>query len=139
MEWFSFDGVPWLGVLLAFVVASVMGWFWYSPRGFFRPWQRAVGFTDAQMEGANMGLAFGQMVVGNVLGLIVLAALLLALGIDSWWAATLTGGVLGFAFRGGAHMLHDGFAMRGPVATWIDTAHDTLALTLSGLPIGLFR
>lgn len=138
MEWFTLEGVPWLGLLLAFVVTSVLGWFWYSPQAFFRPWQRAVGFTDEQMKDANMGLAFGQMVVGNVLGLLVLAALLIALGVETWWGAALTGGVLGLAFRGGAHMLHDGFAMRGPVATWIDTAHDTLALAISGLLIGLF-
>lgn len=138
MEWFSIDGIPWLGVLLAFVATFALGFFWYSPQGFFRPWQRAVGFTDEQMKDAKMGLAFGQMVVGNVLGLLVLAVLLVSLGVDSWWGAAVTGGVLGFAFRGGAHLLHDGFAIRGPVATWIDTAHDTLALAVSGLIIGLF-
>jgi hypothetical protein len=138
MEWLSFDGVPWLGFLLAFLATFVLGWFWYSPQGFFKPWQKAVGFSDEDMKGANMGLAFGQMVVGNVLGLLVLTALLLALGVDTWWAAAGTGAVLGLAFRGGAHLLHDGFALRGPVATWIDIAHDTLALALSGLLIGLF-
>ena len=97
-----------------------------------------MGFSDEDMKSANMGLAFGQMVVGNLLGLLVLTALLIALGIDSWWAAAGTGAVLGLALRGGAHLLHDGFALRGPVATWIDIAHDTLALALSGLVIGLF-
>ncbi|WP_084106656.1 DUF1761 domain-containing protein [Demequina sp. NBRC 110056] len=138
MEWLTFEGIPWLGVGLAFLATFVLGWFWYSPQGFFKPWQRAVGFTDEQMKDARMGLAFGQMVLGNVLGLLLLSVLLVALGIDSWGAAALTGALLGFAFRGGAHLLHDGFAIRGPVATWIDIAHDTLALAISGLIIGLF-
>ena len=111
---------------------------WYSPMGFFRAWQRAVGFTDEDMVDARMGLAFGQMIAGSAIGLLVLAMLLVALGVSSWWEGALTGAVLGFAFRGGAHLVHDGFAMRAPLATWIDTAHDTLALALAGLVMALF-
>ncbi|MFV0633077.1 DUF1761 domain-containing protein [Demequina sp.] len=138
MDWFTLEGLPWVGIALAFIATFVLGWFWYSPQGFFRPWQRAVGFTDEDMKDARMGLAFGQMVVGNVLGLVVLAVLLVALGVDSWSGAALTGVVVGFALRGGAHLIHDGFALRGPVATWIDIAHDTVALAVAGALMGLF-
>ena len=34
MEWLTLDGIPWLGVALAFVATFVLGWFWYSPQGF---------------------------------------------------------------------------------------------------------
>ncbi|WP_062069178.1 DUF1761 domain-containing protein [Demequina sediminicola] len=138
MEWLNFDAVPWLGVVLGFVATFVIGSLWYSPPLFFRQWQRAVGFTDEDMKGANMPLAFGQMVVGNLLGVIALAVLLVALGVDSWWAAALTGAVLGVAFRWGAHLIHDGFAMRGQAATWIDGVHDTVSLAAAGAIIGMF-
>ncbi len=138
LDWLTFDGFPWLGVGIAFVATFVFGWFWYSPKGFYKPWQRAIGFTDDQMKRANMGFAFGGTVVGNLLGLFVLAMLLVGLGVDTWGAAAITGAVVGFAFRGGAHLIHDGFATRKPVATVIDTAHDTLALALAGAIIGAF-
>ncbi len=36
MEWFSFEGVNWLAVALAFLASFVLGWFWYAPQGFFK-------------------------------------------------------------------------------------------------------
>ncbi|WP_297081466.1 DUF1761 domain-containing protein [uncultured Demequina sp.] len=138
MDWLTFTDFPWLGALLAFVATFILGSLWYSPRMFFKPWQRAVGFTDEDMKNANMGLSFGQMAVGNVIGLVILAMLLVGLGVDTWSGAAVTGAAVGFAMRGGAHLVHDGFALRSPVATWIDIAHDTVSLALAGLVIGLF-
>ena len=40
MEWFTFDGIPWWGVFVAFVVTFAFGWFYYSPAGVFPVWKR---------------------------------------------------------------------------------------------------
>jgi len=137
MEWLSFDGVNWLAVLVAFVVTFAFGWWWYSPAGLFKPWKKAAGITSEQMENASMGVAFGGTIVANALGVILLAVLMGGLGVDGWWQGALFGAVLGLVFRGGAHALHNGFAIRSPKITLIDAAHDTLALALAGLVLGL--
>ncbi|MDE0573505.1 DUF1761 domain-containing protein [Demequina sp. B12] len=138
MDWLSFSDISWLGVLLAFIATFVLGWLWYSPGLFFKPWQRAVGFTDEDMKDANMAASFGQMILGNALGVIALAVLFVPLGVDSWWAGLLTGAILGVVFRWGAHWVHDGFALRSPLATLIDGAHDTVALAAAGAILGAF-
>lgn len=138
MDWFTLEGIPWLGFALAFVASVVFGSVWYSPPVLFKPWQRANGFTDEDMKSASMGVSYGTMIAGSLMGLLVLAVLLVALGVDSWWACALTGAIIGFAMRGGAHLLHDGFALRSQLGSWIDIAHDTLALALGGLIMGLF-
>jgi hypothetical protein len=47
--------VNYLHVLVAAVVVFVLGWLWYSPLLFFKPWMRARGLDPvAAMAGAKM-------------------------------------------------------------------------------------
>lgn len=137
MEWFSFDGVNWLAVAVAFVVSFVLGWLWYSPQGFFRPWAAAAGITPESVQSAKMGPAFAQTILANALGVIALAVLMANLGVATWWEGLLLGGLIGLVFRGGAHALHNGFAMRSGRLTLIDAAHDASALAIAGVILGL--
>ncbi|WP_062517862.1 DUF1761 domain-containing protein [Demequina gelatinilytica] len=138
MDWFTFDGLNWLAVLIAFVASFALGWWWYSPAGFWKIWRDKAGVTDDLMEGASMGAAFGGTIVANVLGVIVLAMLMNGLGIDDWSGGLVLGLVIGLVFRGGAHAIHNGFAVRSPAVTLIDAAHDMVSLGVAGLVLGLF-
>ncbi len=138
MDWFTFDGVNWIAVLVAFVAAFALGWWWYSPAGFWKVWRDRAGVTDDLMKDANMGVAFGLTILANALGVILLAMLMNRLGIDGWAGGLLLGALVGLIFRGGAHALHNGFAVRSHSVTLIDAAHDTAGLALAGLILGLF-
>jgi hypothetical protein len=47
--------VNYLAVLVAAVVVFILGWLWYSPLLFFKPWMRARGMDPAAaMAGAKM-------------------------------------------------------------------------------------
>lgn len=137
MEWFDVADISWPAVALAFLLSFGLGWLWYSPQGFFGPWQRATGITHEQMQEANMPVAFGGTAIANLLGVILLAAVMVAADVSGWWQGLVFGAVVGLVFRGGAHALHNGFAIRKPMVTLIDAAHDTLALALAGLIIGV--
>ncbi len=136
MGWIDFGAVTWWAVAVAFLVAFVFGWFWYSPRGFFPLWARLGKISDEDMKNANMGIAFGGTVVGNLLGVLLVALLMPALGIEGWLAGLAFGALVGLVFRGGAHAIHNGFATRHPGVTLIDLAHDTIALALVGAILG---
>lgn len=137
MDWLSFEDVNWLAVAIAFIVTFAFGWWYYSPAGLWKPWKRLAGITGEQMEGANMGVAFGGTIVFNLLGVLLLAVLMGGLGIDSWGGGLALGALIGLVFRGGAHAIHNGFALRHPGITGLDTLHDTAALALAGLILGL--
>ncbi len=137
MEWIDLGAVNWMAVAFAFLLTFGLGWFWYSPQGFFTPWKRATGITDQQMREADMGMAFAGTATANLLGVILLAVLMVAADVSGWWQGIVFGALLGLIFRGGAHALHNGFAIRKPIVTLIDAAHDTVALALAGLIIGL--
>ncbi|WP_296667251.1 DUF1761 domain-containing protein [Demequina sp.] len=138
MDWFTFEGINWIAVLVAFVVAFAVGWWWYSPAGFWKIWRTQAGVTDERMEQANMGAAFAGTIVANLLGVVLLAMLMNALGIDDWSGGLLLGAAVGLIFRGGAHAIHNGFALRSPTVTLIDAAHDMVGLAIAGVVIGLF-
>lgn len=60
-----FDGVNWLGVAIGAVLAFGVGWFWYSPKGFYPAWSVSAGVKHG--PGDPMGAAFGSLVVGLLL------------------------------------------------------------------------
>lgn len=138
MDWLTFEGVNWLAVAIAFLASFAFGWWYYSPAGVWKVWTKAAGITGEQMEGASMGVAFGGTIIANLLGVILLAVLMVQLGAETWVDGLLLGAIIGFVYRAGAHALHNGFAIRSPKVTLLDGLHDTVALALAGVILGLF-
>jgi len=138
MDWLTFEGINWLGVLVAFVVSFAFGWWYYSSAGLWKAWKRAANVTDEAVENADMGVAFGGTILANVLGVIVLAMLMNAVGAETWVDGLVLGAIIGLVYRAGAHALHNGFAQRSPVVTMLDGLHDMVALAIAGVILGLF-
>jgi Protein of unknown function (DUF1761) len=92
--------VNYAAVVVAAVAVFVLGWLWYSPLLFFKPWMRLRGLDpEAAMQGAK--LPGGKLVVEFIRCLVlafVLARLLLLLGVSSWLIGVHTGFFLWIAF-----------------------------------------
>ncbi len=138
MEWLSFAGVNWLAVVIAFVVSFAFGWWYYSPAGVWNVWKRAAKISDEGLNDTSTAIAFGGTIVANALGVIVLALLMVQLEVTSWAGGLVLGAILGLVYRAGAHAIHNGFAARSAKVTALDGIHDTVALALAGLVLGLF-
>jgi len=81
--------VNYLAVLVAAIVVFVLGWLWYSPFLFLKPWMRARGLDpDAAMAGAKMPAG---KLVAELLRCIVLAFVIAhfirLLGVSNWFIA----------------------------------------------------
>jgi hypothetical protein len=81
--------VNYLAVFVAAVVVFVLGWLWYSPLLFYKPWMRLRGLDpDAAMAGAKM--PGGKLVIELVRCIIlayIIAHFVALLGITSWMGA----------------------------------------------------
>lgn len=138
MDWLSFEGVNWLAVVIAFIVSFAFGWWYYSPAGVWNIWKRAANISDEGLQASSTAVAFGGTIIANALGVIVLAILMVQLDATSWVSGLALGAILGLVYRAGAHALHNGFAGRSPKVTALDGLHDTAALAIAGLVLGLF-
>lgn len=78
----------WTAVLVAAIAAMVLGFLWYSPLLFAKPWAREMGYdlTDkAKMEEMRKGasFAYGGSFVASLISAFTLALILHGLGAES--------------------------------------------------------
>ncbi|HYU29731.1 MAG TPA: DUF1761 domain-containing protein [Gemmatimonadales bacterium] len=92
--------MSYLPVLVAAVVVFVLGWLWYSPLLFYKPWMRLRGLDPvAAMTGAKM--PGGKLVVELARCIIlayVIARFVALLGISSWMGAVHFGFMVWIGF-----------------------------------------
>jgi len=92
--------VNYLAVIVAAIVVFVLGWLWYSPLLFYKPWMRARGLDPAAAM-ANAKMPAGKLVIELVRCLVltfVIAHLVAQLGISNWLIAAHLGLLLWIAF-----------------------------------------
>jgi len=92
--------VNYLAVLVAAIVVFVLGWLWYSPFLFYKPWMRARGLDpDAAMANAKMPVGkLGIELLRCFVLAFVIAHLVGGLGINNWFTAIHFGLLLWIAF-----------------------------------------
>ena len=81
--------VNYLAVLVAAIVVFVLGWLWYSPFLFLKPWMRARGLDpDAAMAGTKMpaGKLIAELLRCIVLAFVI-AHFIALLGVSNWFIA----------------------------------------------------
>ena len=130
--------INWLAVLAAALSMFALGAVWYSPALFARPWQRAAGLTDAQLQAGNPLLIFGIAFVLSMLMAVNLAFFLAgpATTLGFALAASLAAGLGWAAFSTAMLALFE----RRPLAySLINGGYLTLGFLLMGLILGLWR
>lgn len=141
MDWLShISQINWLAVLLAFVSSMVIGFVWYMPAVLGRRWMQAIGKTEDDLKNIDGGAGIWvPMMLAAAVTSILLAILLSALDISTFWAGAVFALIIAVVFRAGGHVIHNGFAGRPSTVTVIDSGHDILAMTVAGAIIGAMQ
>ena len=92
--------VNYLAVIVAAVVVFILGWLWYSPLLFYKPWMRLRGLDpDAAMAGAKMpGAKLAIELLRCLVLAYIIAHLVGALGVSGWFGAVHFGLLLWIGF-----------------------------------------
>jgi len=139
MDWFSFDDITWLGVVLATLSAFAVGMSWYSLKAFGTRWMGYIGKTEKELRaGEGMAITYSITFAAAAVTAITLNMLMAALGIGTALDGAIFGAVIGLVFRMGTHFIHNGFALRSKALSLIDGGHDIVALAAAGAIIGAF-
>ena len=141
MDWLShISQINWLAVLLAFVSSMVVGFVWYMPSVLGKRWMQAIGKTEEDLKNIDGGMGIWvPMMLASALTSILLAVLISALDLNTFWAGAFFGIITALVFRAGGHVIHNGFAGRPTAVTVIDSGHDVVALAIAGAIIGAMQ
>jgi hypothetical protein len=135
-----------LGIVLATVTGLVVNLVWFSPKGFFPAWWRALGHTDAIPPGpegsASMVPTFAMTTAALVTQSIVLAFVLdltarASYGTVGVGLGALVGLLAGVGIAASSSLGHRLFSGQG-VRVWaIEVGGDIASLTAMGAVLGL--
>lgn len=68
----ALSNINWLSVIVATIVAFILGSLWYSPVLFGKVWQKELGLSDEKIKNANMAVIFGTSFVLEFIAALVL-------------------------------------------------------------------
>lgn len=123
-----------IGIIAGTAVSFVSGFLWFGPATFFPTWWRLMGKgpKDVPGGGINMGIAFGSVLVGQILQVTVLALILSALQLTSPIDGALVGLLIGVGIVGGSGLSHRIFAGHGFGVLMLEAGNDIVNLGLAG-------
>jgi hypothetical protein len=133
-----FDSINLGAVLISWVVAFISGFLWFGPKTFFPTWWRLMGksSTDLPGGGANMGLTFGSVLIGQLVAIVTLALImspLIEVGrVSSAIDGALVGLLLGFGIASATALGHRMFAGHGAAVWLIESGNDIINLGIAG-------
>jgi len=131
----DFGSVSLLGVIIATVVATVLGMFWYSPAGFGKQWMSSLGFTKKDLAKAK-SKGMGKIYFINLIATLVLAYVLSMFVKGLSASGFMEGAVVGFFVWFGfiATILLGSILWEGkPVQLyWINAGYQLITLLLMG-------
>jgi len=138
----AFTSLHFLPVLCTTILGFMLGWVWYSPLLFVKPWMKEMGFTVEQMK--KPSTSQGMMMLGGAFLITVVSTIVLAMIINSYRIHGVFSGIkmglfvgLGLvAARQGVNAI---FQMKSLKLFLIVAGHDIVLLALQGAILGVWR
>ncbi|MCR4326487.1 MAG: DUF1761 domain-containing protein [Candidatus Roizmanbacteria bacterium] len=132
--------MEYLAVLLAAILNMIVGYLWFSPPLFMKPWMRLYGLTEKDMKKtkpSQMMRIYGACFVAGLMVAAVLQRLIYGVTDPGFINGAFTGFILGFGIVLLTALPHYLFLQR-PLRAWlIDFGYPAVSLTLMGGLLGL--
>ena len=140
-----FEGLNWLGILIAFFFSFISGAIWFGPKTFYPIWMRARGIASGQLTSQQNKpvILFGGTIIGILAQTLTLGFIITNLQKYQADFGLLDGAIVGLALGVGiaafaslSHRLFGGESLK----VWvIETANDSINLTVAGTLITYFN
>ena len=140
-----FEGLNWLGILVAFLFSFMSGAIWFGPKTFYPIWMRARGIASGQLTSQQNkpAILFGGTIVGILIQTLTLGFIITNLQKHQADFGLFDGALVGLALGVGiaafaslSHRLFGGESIK----VWvIETSNDAINLTVAGAIIAFFN
>jgi hypothetical protein len=127
----------WLAFIVALVVTQVLGFLWYGNMLFAKPWMKAIGKTEKQLQAESNPTVYVYSVVGAAIMLLVLVNVL------RWAGATEPAAAIGVAiliwlgFVATASMMNTVFENRSRSLWVIDNGYHLVNIIIASVILTL--
>jgi len=131
-----------LAVLAVAFLGFFLGWVWYSPLLFVRPWMKEMGFTPEQMK--KPSTSCGALMLVGAFSLTILSTTALAFFINEHHIVTWQGGLkmgllIGCGFVATRQTVNSIFQLKSLKLYLIVTGYDICLFALQGAILGVWR
>lgn len=130
--------INWLAVLVAAIIRMAVGFAWYSPPLFLKPWQAVTGVTPESMR-AGLGKAMVVDVIGSLIMSFALANIIVGAGITDWLNGALAGFWVWLGFMATLMVSLWGYENRSLKLIAINLGNNLIALLLMGALLAVWR
>lgn len=130
--------INWWAVIVAALIRFFVGFVWYSPVAFVKPWQAVAGLTPATMQ-QGMARAIAIEVAMSLLMAFALANIVGASGITDWLNGALAGVWVWAGFVLATHLPLWGFENRPLKLIAINLGCHLVSLALMGALLAIWR
>lgn len=132
----DFTSLNYLAILVAVIINQALGAMWYSVL-FGKTWMAEVGIKPEDISKKEAGKSMVLAILLAIVGYLVLALFIQAIGGDNWITGTLTGLGLGFfsLLLTGTNYAYEG---KGIKLFLINVFYPILAYTIGGTIIGFW-
>lgn len=131
-----------LAVIVSSIAGFMIGWVWYSPVMFSKPWMAEMKFDEATMKAAaakGMGKTLGTAFVFTAVMTWALAVLIAAHGSAGWLAGAKFGGFVGVCLLGATAAVNYQFEQRSWKLWAINVGHEVAVCVVAGAILGVWR
>jgi hypothetical protein len=130
--------INWLAVLVAAIIRMAVGFAWYSPPLFLKPWQAVTGVTPESMR-AGLGKAMVVDVIASLIMSFALANIIVGAGITDWLNGALAGFWVWLGFMATLMVSLWGYENRSLRLIAINLGNNLIALVLMGALLAVWR
>jgi hypothetical protein len=130
--------INWLAVLVAAIIRMAVGFAWYSPPLFLKPWQAVTGVTPESMR-AGLGKAMVVDVVASLIMSFALANIIVGANITDWLNGALAGFWVWLGFMATLLVSLWGYENRSLKLIAINLGNNLIALVLMGALLAVWR
>ena len=130
----------WLAIVVSAVVAFLLGWAWYSPIGFVKPWLRLLGkSSEEMMAGMSPVTAMGSQAVQTIVTTLAMATIVSWSGagnvLEGLWVGVIAG--VGLIAADGLKLVF--FEGRPFQLYLINAGYSAIALVIMGAILGAWH
>jgi hypothetical protein len=130
--------INWLAVLVAALIRMAVGFAWYSPPLFLKPWQASTGITPETMR-AGLGKAMVVDIIASLIMAFALANIIVGANITDWLNGALAGFWVWLGFMATLMVSLWGYENRSLKLIAINLGNNLIALILMGALLAVWR